>query len=120
MLKSRSFLTLVGSCLLFVLAAAAQDAAKDSSSKDAGKDESKDTAPIIPKDSTTQGSVTVAGHTINYQAVAGTILVAATNDADASIWHEPAAARRPPKLRPPRACSTWLISRKTFRRNRAR
>ncbi len=84
MLKSRSFLTLVGSCLLLVLAAAAQDA-KDSSAKDAGKDEAKDATPIIPKDSTTQGSLSVAGHTINYQAVAGTILVAASNDADANL-----------------------------------
>ena len=92
MFKSRSLLTLVGSCLLLGLAAAAQDAAKDSSSKDAGKDESKDTAPIIPKDSTTQGTVTVAGHTINYQAIAGTILVAGTNEADASIGINP-----PPK-----------------------
>ena len=84
MLKSRSLLTLVSSCLLLVLAAAAQDA-KDSSAKDAGKEEAKDAAPIIPKDSTTQGSLTVAGHTINYQAVAGTILVAASNDADANL-----------------------------------
>ena len=69
---------------LFLLAAAAQDS-KDSSAKDAGKDEAKDATPIIPKDSTTQGSLSVAGHTINYQAVAGTILVAATNDADANL-----------------------------------
>jgi carboxypeptidase C (cathepsin A) len=78
--------------LLLGLAAAAQDAAKDTSSKDTGKDESKDTSPIIPKDSTTQGTVTVGGHTINYQAVAGTILVGATKEADASIGINP-----PPK-----------------------
>ena len=52
--------------------------------------------PIIPKDSTTQGSVSVAGHTINYQAVAGTILVAATNDADAALG----TTARPPKETP--------------------
>ncbi len=87
MLTVRSFLTRLAPCsvLLFTLAlgaAAADDDSKDTGSKDASKSE---TTPIVPKDSTTQGSVTVAGHTINYQAVAGTILVASTNDADAAL-----------------------------------
>jgi carboxypeptidase C (cathepsin A) len=72
--------------------ARAQDAGKDKN----GKDETKSPEPITPKDSTTQGSVTVAGHTINYQAVAGTILVAATNDADANLgMTEPPAKETP-------------------------
>src|SRR6202046_3860852 len=97
MLKQCSSLTRLGSCwlLLFLLAfssAVAQDSGKDDSAK-AGKDDDKKEQPIVPKDSTTQGSVTVAGHTINYQAVAGTILVAATNDADAALGVSPAAAK---------------------------
>jgi carboxypeptidase C (cathepsin A) len=74
----------------------AQDAGKDNPPKDAAKDDAKTATPIIPKDSTTQGSVSVAGHTINYQAVAGTILVAATNDADAALG----TTAQPPKETP--------------------
>ncbi len=89
MLKSRLLLTRIGSCLLLasLWSAAAQEAGKDNPANPGGaKDEAKASpAPVIPKDSTTQGSVSVAGHTINYQAVAGTILVAATNDADAAL-----------------------------------
>jgi carboxypeptidase C (cathepsin A) len=61
--------------------AVAQDAGKETPAKD----DTKSAEPVIPKDSTTQGSVSVAGHTINYQAVAGTILVAASKDADAAL-----------------------------------
>ena len=76
----------VGSCLLLLLVASfcfavGQDAGKDAPAKD----DTKSAEPVIPKDSTTQGSVSVAGHTINYQAVAGTILVAASKDADAAL-----------------------------------
>jgi carboxypeptidase C (cathepsin A) len=95
LLKSRSLLTIVSSCLLLLFApvpgsVVAQEAGKDTPAKDAAK---ADAEPVIAKDSTTQGSVTVAGHVINYQAVAGTILVAATNDADASLGINPAAAK---------------------------
>src|ERR1700761_2391862 len=72
-------------CLLLLLALSplmAQDSGKDD---DKGKDDEKKEQPIVPKDSTTQGSVTVGGHVINYKAVAGTILVAATSDADANM-----------------------------------
>jgi carboxypeptidase C (cathepsin A) len=100
--KSRAFLSIVRSSLvlLFVLgigSAFAQDTNKDAPAKDAAKN---DTEPTIPKDSTTQGSVSVAGHTINYQAVAGTILVAATNDADASLGINPAASKETPDSPP--------------------
>jgi carboxypeptidase C (cathepsin A) len=87
LLKSRSLFPLAGSCLVLMCAlslpASAQEAGKDATSKEDSKADAP--TPIIPKDSTTQGSVTVAGHSINYQAVAGTILVAATNDADAAL-----------------------------------
>jgi carboxypeptidase C (cathepsin A) len=66
---------------LGVLHSPAQDVSKPSSPKD----ETKAAEPVFPKDSTTQGSVNIGGHTINYQAVAGTITVAASNDADAAI-----------------------------------
>src|SRR3984885_13312508 len=83
-----------GSCCLLLLLLAcspaiAQDAAKDT------KDDEKEPQPIVPKDSTTQGSVTVGGHVINYQAVAGTILVSATNDA------APNRGPLPPPLKDP-------------------
>ena len=69
--------------------------------KDAGKDDTKAAAtPIIPKDSTTQGSVSIAGHTINYQAVAGTILVAASNDADAALGMTAQPAKETPDAPP--------------------
>ncbi len=103
MQNSRPFLTLVSCSLLLLFAlglgsGSAQEAskdtpAKDTSAKDAGK---ADAEPTIPKDSTTQGSVSVAGHTINYQAVAGTILVAATNDADAALGINPDAGKETP------------------------
>ncbi len=90
MLKSRSFRILPSSLLLFLVlpfcAAAAQDAGKDTAAKESGKDEPKaEQTFIVPKDSTTQGSVSVGGHAINYQAVAGTILVGATNAADSAL-----------------------------------
>jgi carboxypeptidase C (cathepsin A) len=101
--NSRPFLTLV-SCFLLLLFAlglgsgSAQEASKDTPAKDTpAKDAGKaDAEPTIPKDSTTQGSVSVAGHTINYQAVAGTILVAATNDADAALGISPDAGKETP------------------------
>jgi carboxypeptidase C (cathepsin A) len=98
----RPFLTLA-SCFLLLLfalglgAGDAQEASKDTPAKDAGK---ADTEPVVPKDSTTQGSVTVAGHVINYQAIAGTILVAATNDADAALGVSPAAGKETPDSPP--------------------
>jgi carboxypeptidase C (cathepsin A) len=87
LLKSYSLLARLGPCLLVasLCSAAAQQAGKDTPPKEAPKDDAKSAAPVVPKDSTTQGSVSVAGHTINYQAVAGTIVVAATNDADAAL-----------------------------------
>ena len=102
MQNSRPLLTLA-SCFLLLLfalglgAGAAQEASKDTPAKDAAK---ADTEPTIPKDSTTQGSVTVAGHVINYQAIAGTILVAATNDADAALGVSPAAGKETPDSPP--------------------
>ncbi len=77
---------------IFAPALVAQEAAKDAA-KDSAKDTAKDQEPIIPKDSTTQGTVTVGGHAINYQAVAGTILVGATDDADAAVGLNPAAVK---------------------------
>ena len=94
MFKS-SLSLLLAFCFLFTAPLVAQDAAKDAS-----KDSAKDQEPVIPKDSTTQGSVTVGGHVINYQAVAGTILVAATNDADAALGLSPAAAKETPDSPP--------------------
>ncbi len=106
MQNSRPF-AILASCFLLLLftlglgAGAAQEASKDTPAKDAGKDAAKaDTEPTIPKDSTTQGSVTVAGHSINYQAIAGTILVAATNDADAALGLSPAAGKETPDSPP--------------------
>jgi carboxypeptidase C (cathepsin A) len=97
-MKQRKYKVLVFAVLLVVSlsCASAQDAGKDSPPKDAAKDDAKNATPIIPKDSTTQGSVNVAGHTINYQAVAGTILVAATDDADAALG----TTAQPPKETP--------------------
>jgi carboxypeptidase C (cathepsin A) len=104
--KSRPFLTLAGCSLLLLFAlglgaGAAQEASKDTPAKDASKDAGKaDAEPVTPKDSTTQGSVSVAGHPINYQAIAGTILVAATNDADAALGISPAAGKETPDSPP--------------------
>jgi len=105
--NSRPFLTLA-SCFLLLLFAlglgsgSAQEAGKDTPAKDTpAKDAAKaDAEPTIPKDSTTQGSVSVAGRTINYQAVAGTILVAATNDADAALGISPDAGKETPDSPP--------------------
>ena len=102
----KPFLTFVSCLLLFMCAAgldsvAAQEASKDTPAKDAGKDAAKaDAEPTIPQDSTTQGSVHIGGQTINYQAVAGTILVAATNDADAALGLSPAAGKETPDAPP--------------------
>ncbi len=97
-MKQRKYKVLVFAVFLIVSlsCASAQDAGKDNPPKDAAKDDAKPATPIIPKDSTTQGSVSVAGHTINYQAVAGTILVAATDDADAALG----TTAQPPKETP--------------------
>jgi carboxypeptidase C (cathepsin A) len=100
MLKKRSPLTRLSFCwllllLLAFLPAMAQEASKDNATKAAGKDDEKELQPIVPKDSTTLGSVTVTGHVVNYQAVAGTILVAATNDADANMGVIPPPAKNP-------------------------
>jgi carboxypeptidase C (cathepsin A) len=90
LLKSRSFRTLPSSLLLLLVlpfcTAAAQDAGKDTPAKESGKDEAKaEQTFIVPKDSTTQGSVSVGGRAISYQAVAGTIVVGATNAADSAL-----------------------------------
>src|SRR6202789_165759 len=100
--NSRSLLALISSCLLLLCtlglgSAAAQEAGKDAPAKECGK---ADTEPVIPKDSTAQGTVNVAGHTIDYQAVAGTILVGATNDADASVGINPSAVKETPDSPP--------------------
>ena len=79
MLKTRAFLLLLFSCLVVNAALFADDA------KDDSKDSEKKNEPVVPKDSTTQGTVTIGGHAINYQALAGTILVGANNEADAAI-----------------------------------
>jgi carboxypeptidase C (cathepsin A) len=93
LLKARASLLLLFSCLLlngsFLVA---QDATKDAA-KETTKDLAKEEEPVIPKDVTSQGSVTVAGKVINYQAVAGTILVGATNEADAAIGVNPTAVK---------------------------
>ncbi len=124
MLKSHSILNPFGCCLLFLLilaprCAAAQDAGKPNPPKDAGKDDTKLAEPVFPKDSTTQGSVSVAGHAINYQAVAGTILVAASNDADAEPGFVCAAAQRNPG-RPAHSAHVLrgLFQERRSRRNR--
>jgi carboxypeptidase C (cathepsin A) len=98
----KHFLTFVSCLLLLIYAAglqslAAQEAGKDTPQKDAAK---ADAEPTIPKDSTTDGSVHVAGQIINYRAVAGTILVAATNDADAALGLNPAAGKETPDAPP--------------------
>jgi carboxypeptidase C (cathepsin A) len=88
-----------GLLLLLILSpigAPAQDAGKPNPPKDAGKDDAKSAEPIFPKDSTTQGSVSIEGHAINYQAVAGSIIVAASNDADANLG----LTAQPPKETP--------------------
>jgi carboxypeptidase C (cathepsin A) len=104
MLKPLSPLTRLGSCclllLLVSLPAIAQDAAKDDAAKAADKDEEKKEQPIVPKDSTTEGSVTVGGHVVNYKAVAGTILVSATNDADANMGIIPPPLKDPAEAPP--------------------
>jgi carboxypeptidase C (cathepsin A) len=87
LLKSRSLLALAICCLSFLLALAPSPVAAQEAAK------AEDSQPVIPKDSTTEGSVSVGGHTINYQAVAGTILVAATNDADAALGITPAPVK---------------------------
>ncbi len=88
MLTTRSFFTRLLPCSLLLFAvsfrvAGAEDDAKENGSKDAAKADAA--TPAILKDSTTQGSVTVAGRAINYQAIAGTILVAASDEADAAL-----------------------------------
>jgi carboxypeptidase C (cathepsin A) len=71
----------VGATLLLASlhSAIAQDHGKDD------KPDDKTSAPIVPRDSTTQGTVTISGHVINYSAIAGTIQVGATEDADAAL-----------------------------------
>jgi carboxypeptidase C (cathepsin A) len=100
--NSRSFVALISSSVLLLFSlglgsAAAQEAGKDAPAKDAAK---ADAEPVIPKDSTTQGTVNVGGHAIDYQAVAGTILVGATNDADAAVGINPSAAKETPDSPP--------------------
>ena len=80
------------------VAASAEDAAKDAASKEAEKADAP--ASIVPKDSTTQGSLSIAGGTLNYQAVAGTILVGATSDADAALGMSAAPVKELPDAPP--------------------
>ena len=93
--KRRSHLLATTFCLILSCAfAAAQDPPKEATSKDDNKADTP--SPIIPKDSTTQGTVTVGGHAINYQAIAGTILVGATEDADAALGMSTMPAKEKP------------------------
>jgi carboxypeptidase C (cathepsin A) len=98
--KHRSCLTFVVACLILQpalsLSAIAQDAAKDAPPKAVSKTE----APVIPRDATTLDSVTVAGHVINYQAVAGTILVGANDTADAALGTTAAPPNEKPDAPP--------------------
>jgi carboxypeptidase C (cathepsin A) len=82
--------------LTSLFSAAAQDHGKDAPAKD----DEKTPAPIVPKDATTQGTVTVGGHVINYEAVAGTIQVAATEDADAALGTTGQPAKETPDSPP--------------------
>ncbi len=88
-LKTHFILNRLSPCLLFLSSPRPctlwRRMPENNPPKDAGKDDTKSAEPVFPKDSTTQGSVSIGGHDINYQAVAGTILVAATNDADATL-----------------------------------
>jgi carboxypeptidase C (cathepsin A) len=70
--------------LLSVSAAVAQEGGKDAPPSPPAKNDAKP-EPIVPKDSTSQGSVSIGGRTINYQATAGTIVVGATRDADSAL-----------------------------------
>jgi len=65
----------------------AQDPAKDSSKTDAHADSKTDAkaASTAPADSTTEGSVTVAGQAIPYRAVAGLLTVGSTDAQDAML-----------------------------------
>jgi carboxypeptidase C (cathepsin A) len=69
--------------LLLSVSAVAQEGGKDTPPNPPAKNDANEA--IAPKDSTTQGSVNVGGHTINYQAIAGTIVVGATKDADSAL-----------------------------------
>ncbi len=107
MQNSRSFLTLVSSCLLLLCtlglgSAAAQEAGKDAPAKELQR--RTPPRPIMsrlsPRTPPPRASVNVGGHTIDYQAVAGTILVGATNDADASVGVNPSAVKETPDSPP--------------------
>ena len=109
--KSASLLTVATACLftLLPLAAHATDTttttATTKETPKAADTASPKPAPEFPADFTTQGTVMVEGHLINYQAVAGTLLVGSTNAQDAAFGtgefaptkpddkHAPATAR---------------------------
>jgi carboxypeptidase C (cathepsin A) len=85
--------------LLTVFYAVAQEGGKDTPPNQPAKNDAKP-EPIVPKDSTSQGSVNVGGHTINYQAIAGTIVVAATKDADSALGMTAPAPKETPDAAP--------------------
>jgi carboxypeptidase C (cathepsin A) len=86
LLRSHSLPGLLRVCLLLLCVpfAVAQEGGKDTPPNQPAKNDAKP-EPIAPKDSTTQGSLNAGGHTINYQAIAGTIVVGATKDADSAL-----------------------------------
>jgi carboxypeptidase C (cathepsin A) len=90
------FLRLTIALLATTLWSAAAQEQKDA----AAKQSEKEPAPVVPKDSTTQGTLDVAGRTINYQAVAGTIQVGATEEADAALGATGQPAKETPDSPP--------------------
>lgn len=88
MRKPVSLLAVATACLFTLLPCTTSHATDTTTTKDAAKpaDATAPKAAIeFPADSTTQGSVTVEGRAITYEAVAGTIVVGATNAQDAAI-----------------------------------
>jgi carboxypeptidase C (cathepsin A) len=91
----RSFpqwLIAASACALFVPAWAADDAAKNKEKGFEAKTESAEEAALIkPREVTTEGTVTIEGHALNYKAVAGTIILTGKNekkeDPTASIFY---------------------------------
>lgn len=79
-LKRSLALAVFASALVLCNFGAAQD-------KDKAKDKEAGPAAqtVAPPDSTTQGTITIAGETVVYQAVAGTITVGSTDAQDATL-----------------------------------
>lgn len=91
----RSFpqwLMVAWACALFAPAWAAEDSAKHKEKNLESKAESAEEAALIkPKQVTTEGSVSIEGHALNYKAVAGTIILTGKDekkeDPTASIFY---------------------------------